>query len=202
MKFTNVKQLIIKFMGGGLINFPTRFLRWIKIDGDADGNDGGDSGEGGEGGDASIDGLIDNAKNLVIKITQSGYNKVYPNEGGPYKSSFDEYENEDNFDKMISVPIENYLDISNMDVYKIIMNFVNSDLNTGRSAEIYLKRIDYHVGQNSTGSEVKILKPEFSNHCIIEYDEIGQGSGGGGSYCYFNLDPTDITKVMVYPEDA
>lgn len=43
MKFTNVKQLIIKFMGGGLINFPTRFLRWVKINGDSDGSDGGSS---------------------------------------------------------------------------------------------------------------------------------------------------------------
>ena len=41
MKFTNVKQLIIKFMGGGLINFPTRFLRWVKINGDTDGDGGG-----------------------------------------------------------------------------------------------------------------------------------------------------------------
>ena len=41
MKFTNVKQLIIKFMGGGLINFPTRFLRWVKINGDVEGDDGG-----------------------------------------------------------------------------------------------------------------------------------------------------------------
>lgn len=44
MKFTNVKQLIIKFMGGGLINFPTRFLRWVKINGDTnDSDDGGGS---------------------------------------------------------------------------------------------------------------------------------------------------------------
>ena len=41
MKFTNVKQLIIKFMGGGLINFTTRFLRWVKINGDSDDSDGG-----------------------------------------------------------------------------------------------------------------------------------------------------------------
>lgn len=41
MKFTNVKQLIIKFMGGGLINFPTRFLRWVKINGDTDDSDDG-----------------------------------------------------------------------------------------------------------------------------------------------------------------
>lgn len=48
MKFINIKQLIIKFMGGGIINFPTRFLRWVKIEGDTDGSDdgGGDSGGG------------------------------------------------------------------------------------------------------------------------------------------------------------
>lgn len=53
MKYTNIKKLLIKFMGGGLINFPTRFLRWIKIDGDSDGSDGGGGGDegGGEGDD-------------------------------------------------------------------------------------------------------------------------------------------------------
>lgn len=50
MKFTNVKQLIIKFMGGGIINFPTRFLRWVKIEGNTDGSDDG----GGGGGSGSI----------------------------------------------------------------------------------------------------------------------------------------------------
>ena len=49
MKFTNVKQLIIKFMGGGLINFPTRFLRWVKINGDTDDSDDGGSDDGGGG---------------------------------------------------------------------------------------------------------------------------------------------------------
>ena len=45
MKFTNIKKLIIKFMGGGLINFPTRFLRWVKIEGDTE-DDGGGGGSG------------------------------------------------------------------------------------------------------------------------------------------------------------
>lgn len=49
MKYTNIKQLIIKFVGGGIINFPTRFLRWIKINGDTD------DGEGGGGGGGEID---------------------------------------------------------------------------------------------------------------------------------------------------
>ena len=46
MKFTNIKQLIIKFMGGGIINFPTRFLRWVKITGDTDDSDDGEGGGG------------------------------------------------------------------------------------------------------------------------------------------------------------
>ena len=56
MKFTNVKQLIIKFMGGGLINFPTRFLRWVKINGDIEGDDdgGGDDSGGGSESDSNI----------------------------------------------------------------------------------------------------------------------------------------------------
>lgn len=49
MKFTNVKQLIIKFMGGGIINFPTRFLRWVKINGDSEDDSGSDDGGGGSG---------------------------------------------------------------------------------------------------------------------------------------------------------
>ena len=54
MKYTNIKKLLIKFMGGGLINFPTRFLRWIKIDGDAEGDDGGGSGGDDSGGSMSM----------------------------------------------------------------------------------------------------------------------------------------------------
>ena len=56
MKYTNIKKLLIKFMGGGLINFPTRFLRWIKIDGDAEGDDSG--GGGGDGEDASEEAFL------------------------------------------------------------------------------------------------------------------------------------------------
>lgn len=49
MKFTNIKKLLIKFFGGGLISFPTRFLRWVIIEGDSSGSDdGGGDGGGGE----------------------------------------------------------------------------------------------------------------------------------------------------------
>lgn len=51
MKYTNIKKLLIKFMGGGLVNFPTRFLRWVKIDGDAEGDDGGGGDDSGDNSD-------------------------------------------------------------------------------------------------------------------------------------------------------
>lgn len=71
MKFTNVKQLIIKFMGGGIINFPTRFLRWVKINGDTD-----DSDDGGEGSDNEGTGLTGNVLNdWVTAVTQGEYTK-------------------------------------------------------------------------------------------------------------------------------
>lgn len=47
MKFTNISKFIIKFMGGGKINFPFNHLKEVEINGDNDGEGGGgeDSGE-------------------------------------------------------------------------------------------------------------------------------------------------------------
>ena len=45
MKYINIRKLLIKFMGGGLIDFPTRFLRWVKIDADTGCDGGGDGGD-------------------------------------------------------------------------------------------------------------------------------------------------------------
>lgn len=82
MKYTNIKKLLIKFMGGGLINFPTRFLKWIKIDGNAEGDDGG--GGGGDAGSMSMydawmkvfDGFKvsqDNNDNNILTVTPALY---------------------------------------------------------------------------------------------------------------------------------
>lgn len=43
MKFTNIKQLLINFKGGGLINFPFKHLKEVDIDGDTDEQSGGGS---------------------------------------------------------------------------------------------------------------------------------------------------------------
>lgn len=87
MKFTNVKQLIIKFMGGGLINFPTRFLRWVKIDGDAEGDDGG-----GDGGDDSIVDIAVSFYNEHKNDNDFYINKVTLEE---YNDDYKEYTNEE-----------------------------------------------------------------------------------------------------------
>ena len=76
MKYTNIKKLLIKFMGGGLINFPTRFLRWIKIDGDTEGDDdGGGSGGDDSGGSTEIDyeAIYQFYKNKFIKTIPEEY---------------------------------------------------------------------------------------------------------------------------------
>lgn len=41
MKFTNISKFIIKFMGGGKINFPFNYLKEVEINGDNDGESGG-----------------------------------------------------------------------------------------------------------------------------------------------------------------
>ena len=45
MKFTNISKFIIKFMGGGKINFPFNHLKEVEINGDNDGSDDGSDDE-------------------------------------------------------------------------------------------------------------------------------------------------------------
>lgn len=63
MKFTNLKKLFIKFLGGGVIKFPTRFLSLVEIDGDVE--DEGENTGGGPGDDAEMDYL-----NEIIALTK------------------------------------------------------------------------------------------------------------------------------------
>ena len=92
MKFTNVKQLIIKFMGGGLINFPTRFLRWVKINGDSD-----DSDDGGSGGSVDINTILDNISlkdDLLTKLRAIDYTNQDPDDGVLTDLTFDDVFND------------------------------------------------------------------------------------------------------------
>ena len=101
MKFTNVKQLIIKFMGGGLINFPTRFLRWVKINGDTDDSDDGGSDGGGS---ADINTILDNISikdDLLTKLRAIDYTNQDPDDGVLTDLTFDDVFNDyDDFIKL------------------------------------------------------------------------------------------------------
>lgn len=44
MKFTNLSKLLIKFIGGGLVNFPTRYLKEVEVEAEGGESDGGGSG--------------------------------------------------------------------------------------------------------------------------------------------------------------
>lgn len=44
MKFTNLSKLLIKFIGGGLVNFPTRYLKEVELEAEGGESDGGGSG--------------------------------------------------------------------------------------------------------------------------------------------------------------
>lgn len=103
MKFTNIKQLIIKFMGGGLINFPTRFLRWVKINGDTDDSD--DGGSDGGGGSVDINTILDNISikdDLLTKLQAIDYTNQDPDDGVLTNLTFDDVFNDyDNFIKSL-----------------------------------------------------------------------------------------------------
>ena len=44
MKFTNLSKLWIKFIGGGLVNFPTRYLKEVEVEAEGGESDGEGSG--------------------------------------------------------------------------------------------------------------------------------------------------------------
>lgn len=126
MKYTNIKKLLIKFMGGGLINFPTRFLRWIKIDGVAEGDDGGGGGDDG-GDDGGGDTPTPEPSEFVLRFKSENFgydseNNQFSNYPGAIDTSkgytLDEiFEMSDNtLEKYISIReanAETYLEISN-----------------------------------------------------------------------------------------
>ena len=213
MKLTNIKQLIIKFMGGGIINFPTRFLRWVKIDGISDGSD--DGGGGGGGGDASIDELMEAFGNFDISINPAGAEAMASSEylDNGSKNSFSYgYTPTAN---AVSVPIENYINVTNWDVYKLLMAiqhdqtlFIGVDGFGGYHAGL---AADYISGKCVGGSSTvhsfgfnPIVKWDGSKNVFdgvaLTINEHGHASTSYPEVC-FHIDPNDYTKCLVEPED-
>ena len=124
MKFTNIKQLIIKFMGGGIINFPTRFLRWVKIEGNIDGSDDGGDGGGGSGGDDEIVDAFSLFPNPPLKligyIDNSSWDAIDDNNNN---ITTDIIKKEDLYDYFANLPNDSYIYL--WPIYEYDEEFVN-----------------------------------------------------------------------------
>ena len=74
MKIEHINKLILKFIGGGIVNFPTRFLKWIKVE-SCDCNGGGD--DEGEGGDSQDCIAIEDFSSFYISVKNDNYANTY-----------------------------------------------------------------------------------------------------------------------------
>lgn len=171
MKYTNIKKLLIKFMGGGLINFPTRFLRWIKIDGDAEGDDGGGSGgdDGGGNANGGFDIIITNHRPSLFVVSYYDYDQdkdvilqtVPPEEIGSYLSS--ELGNIISNEMVIKALYEdeNYQSLDICQIFgapgQVVYSYMDMD-----ALHIYCRN-----------AEVEYDDPQFSGYYVYDFDYKG-----------------------------
>lgn len=118
MKIENITKLILKFIGGGIIKFPTRFLKWVIIEPcncDGGGDSGGDSG--GDGGDTPSSINLDDFRNFTIGIVDDYYNNADYNVGDV-------------------IPITNFFNVSSMDIFKGLSVLGNNGNDNNNRPEI------------------------------------------------------------------
>lgn len=99
MKIENITKLILKFIGGGTIKFPTCFLKWVIIE-PCDG--------GGDGGDTPSSMSLDDFENFNISVSNDYY--VNYNIGD-------------------IIPLDEFLDVSSVDVLKALTSLSNNSDN-------------------------------------------------------------------------
>lgn len=97
MKIEHITKLILKFIGGGIIKFPTRFLKWIIVEPCDGGDDGGDDTP------SSIN--LDDFKNFNISVVNDYY--VDYNVGD-------------------IIPLDELLNVSPVDVLKALTSLTNN----------------------------------------------------------------------------
>ena len=170
MKYTNIKKLLIKFMGGGLINFPTRFLRWVKIDGDADSDGGSDDGEDGS----------ENNSNIFFQLAaiQPSKYEVYLSENEPptlidiknldLNTFIDYYENGKNINFVYSKEELTKLGFS-LEELEALENF---DINNIEFTENNSIRIDGSIIRNNFIIYDLSLINDDTGYIIIEINKI------------------------------
>lgn len=76
MKIEHINKLILKFIGGGIVNFPTRFLKWIKVE-SCDCNGGGEDDGGDDGGDSQDTVALEDFNSFYISVLDDDYVNTY-----------------------------------------------------------------------------------------------------------------------------
>lgn len=165
MKYTNIKKLLIKFMGGGLINFPTRFLRWIKIDGDAKGDD---SGGGSDGGSQEELDFINQAVNIIKNSTDSNFMTI---------STYDDIKTE------IPPEVQKIGDENNAD-YVFSLFVRNPDTGDGGGILLFLTEDEFNIVWNITIASTK----SYLKGYIELNDTNGYDYNNKSSNKYLNFD--------------
>ena len=115
MKIEHITKLILKFMGGGIVNFPTRFLKWIKVescDCDGGGDDGGD--DGGDSQDA---------------VTSEDFNSFY------ISVVNDDYVN--TYEEGQALPLSDIFEVSNINVLKGLLTLGLENVEANPDSSIY-----------------------------------------------------------------
>lgn len=109
MKIEHINKLILKFMGGGIVNFPTRFLKWIKVEScDCDGG-GGDDGGGDEGGDSQDTIALEDFYSFYISVLNNNYPDTYQGDE--------------------TLQISDLFDVPNINIFKGLLSLGNEEIN-------------------------------------------------------------------------
>lgn len=174
MKFTNIKQLLINFKGGGLINFPFKHLKEVDIDGDTD-----EQGESGGSPDQPI--KLDTIKNYV-NILYDNYNIEFDVvEEISTKEIEVEDENEEPTGEVVTSTTKIYRFVPKTAVPKVYLNpnsgsvTHNANTNSGKvtlnySNSVYPNIVNSISKIDLNGNSLTIIQ-------AIEYNILQVGSG-------------------------
>lgn len=146
MKIEHISKLILKFIGGGIVNFPTRFLKWIKVE-SCDCNGGSDDG-GDDGGDSQDAVTSEDFNSFYISVINNNY--------------VDTYNNDD------TLQISDLFEVSNINVLKGLLS-LGTD-NVEANSDINICFDDIQIGPDNEGQYEHSINiyPHRGEHYIIE----------------------------------
>lgn len=169
MKFTNIKQLLINFKGGGLINFPFKHLKEVDIDGDTDEQSGG--------GSSTPLTKLDTIKNYVNLLYQD-YNIEFDIvEETSTKEIEVEDENQNPTGEVVTATQKLYKFVPKTEVPRVYLSGdTTGSISTGANGQLQLHSQNVH-GINSENSISKIIfnDTELTIDQLKNYDVIQVG---------------------------